>query len=60
MVALSTSNYQHLKDIEGKLATLKPHLIGNSPLKKILETKLRELEAERQLLGRRSSRTGAA
>ncbi|HET6422673.1 MAG TPA: hypothetical protein VFG20_03265 [Planctomycetaceae bacterium] len=55
MVALSTANHQYLQELESKLRRLKQHSIGQGPVKRFLEAKLRELEAERQLFGRRAT-----
>jgi hypothetical protein len=56
MVAVATSNYQHLQELETKLQKLKSHIVGRGPIRRYLEAKLRELEAERKLLERRSTR----
>lgn len=55
MVALATSNRQHLQDLEEKLTRLKHHVVGGGPIRRYLEAKLRELEAERQIYERRAT-----
>ncbi len=56
MVALSTSNHQHLQDLQEKLMKLKRHIVGKGSIRRYLEAKLRELEAEKALLEQRSLR----
>jgi hypothetical protein len=58
LVSIAASNHEHLRELKEQLekAERQKLRLGKGPVGRYLEVKLRELEAERQLLGRRAAR----
>ncbi len=56
MVALAASNRQNLQELQEKLSRLNSRVVGTGPIRRYLQSKLRELEAERVLYERRATR----